>query len=75
MKMIRLIYSALLLMITIIGHSQDSPPFRNGNLSFEERISSLLGSLSLEEKISLLGYQSKAVSRLNIPAYNWWNEA
>ncbi len=73
--MIRLIFPALLLMITIVGQAQDSPPFRNKNLSVDERISSLLGSLSLEEKISLLGYQSKAVSRLNIPAYNWWNEA
>ena len=73
--MIRLIFPALLLMITIVGEAQDGPPFRNKNLSVDERISSLLGSLSLEEKISLLGYQSKAVSRLNIPAYNWWNEA
>ena len=31
--------------------------------------------LTLEEKISLLGFNSKAVPRLNIPAYNWWNEA
>jgi beta-glucosidase len=29
----------------------------------------------LEEKISLLGYNSKPVPRLGIPAYNWWNEA
>jgi beta-glucosidase len=31
--------------------------------------------LTPEEKISLLGYRSKAVERLGIPAYNWWNEA
>lgn len=35
----------------------------------------LLGRLTLEEKISLLGYGSKPVPRLGIPAYNWWNEA
>lgn len=41
----------------------------------ETRAQSLLGQLTLEEKISLLGYNSKPVDRLHIPAYNWWNEA
>ncbi|HEX2606047.1 MAG TPA: glycoside hydrolase family 3 N-terminal domain-containing protein, partial [Flavisolibacter sp.] len=29
---------------------------------------------TLQEKIALLGFRSKAVPRLGIPAYNWWNE-
>lgn len=49
--------------------------FRNQSLSIDERVNDLLHQLTLEEKISLLGYQSKAVERLGIPAYNWWNEA
>src|SRR6266581_2657385 len=49
-------------------------PFRNDQLPVSERINDLLGRLTLEEKISLLGYNSKAVPRLGIPAYNWWNE-
>ena len=49
--------------------------FRNQSLSSDTRIKDLLKRLTLEEKISLLGYQSKAVRRLGIPAYNWWNEA
>lgn len=49
--------------------------FRNESLSIDERVNDLLHQLTLEEKISLLGYQSKAVEHLNIPAYNWWNEA
>ncbi|MFZ4542474.1 MAG: glycoside hydrolase family 3 protein, partial [Saprospiraceae bacterium] len=28
----------------------------------------------MEEKISMLGFRSAAVNRLQIPAYNWWNE-
>jgi beta-glucosidase len=35
----------------------------------------LLSRLTLAEKVSLLGYRSKAVDRLSVPAYNWWNEA
>ena len=50
-------------------------PFRNPSLSIDARVTDLLGKLSLEEKISLLGYRSKAVPRLGIPSYNWWNEA
>ncbi|HEY8388985.1 MAG TPA: glycoside hydrolase family 3 N-terminal domain-containing protein [Parasegetibacter sp.] len=53
----------------------DLLPFRNPALSIEERTKDLLGRLTLEEKVSLLGYRSKAVERLGIPAYNWWNEA
>lgn len=51
------------------------PAFRNQQLSIETRVADLLKQLTLEEKISLLGYRSKEVARLGIPAYNWWNEA
>src|SRR6185436_11531391 len=47
----------------------------NTQLPIETRVKDLLGRLTLEEKISLLGYRSAAVPRLEIPAYNWWNEA
>jgi beta-glucosidase len=52
-----------------------TPIFRNSNEQVENRVKDLLGRLTLEEKISLLGFRSKAVERLDIPAYNWWNEA
>ena len=40
----------------------------------DERVNDLVSKLTLEEKVSLLGYNSKAIPRLGIPAYNWWNE-
>jgi beta-glucosidase len=49
--------------------------FQKPSLSTDTRVADLLKQLTLEEKISLLGYRSRAVSRLGIPAYNWWNEA
>ncbi len=48
--------------------------FRDCNLSIEERAKDLLTKLTLEEKIALLGFNSPAIDRLQIPAYNWWNE-
>ena len=35
----------------------------------------LVAQMSLEEKASQLRYDSPAIPRLGIPAYNWWNEA
>ena len=49
--------------------------FRNASLPIEQRVDDLLAKLTVDEKISLLGYNSKAIERLGIPAYNWWNEA
>ena len=34
----------------------------------------LVSKMTLEEKASQLKYDSPAIDRLNIPAYNWWNE-
>ena len=34
----------------------------------------LIDSLTLDEKVSLLGTSSPGVGRLGIPAYKWWNE-
>ena len=30
--------------------------------------------MTLREKISQMVHQSRGISRLGIPAYNWWNE-
>ena len=62
--------------ISLSGQAQESRSlFRDEREPMESRVKDLLGQLTLEEKISLLGYRSKAVPRLGIPAYNWWNEA
>jgi beta-glucosidase len=55
--------------------SQKQYNFRNASLPLEARVNDLLKQLTLEEKISLLGNNSKPVDRLDIPAYNWWSEA
>ncbi|TCD28339.1 glycosyl hydrolase [Pedobacter psychrodurus] len=49
-------------------------PFQNSTLPTEVRVDNLVGLLTLEEKISQMVNNSPAIKRLNIPAYNWWNE-
>jgi len=49
--------------------------FNNQNLPLKKRVQDVLKQLTLPEKVSLLGFNSKEVLRLGIPAYNWWNEA
>lgn len=39
-----------------------------------ERAHELVGLMTLEEKVSQLRYDAPAIPRLNVPAYNWWNE-
>ncbi|MGD1818446.1 MAG: glycoside hydrolase family 3 C-terminal domain-containing protein [Pleomorphochaeta sp.] len=35
----------------------------------------LVKKMTIAEKISQMRYDSPAIERLNIPSYNWWNEA
>jgi beta-glucosidase len=49
-------------------------PFQNTSLSIDERVGALIKELTLEEKVGLMENKSKAVQRLEIPAYDWWNE-
>ena len=49
-------------------------PYLNTKLSFEERADDLLSRLTIEEKAELMRFDSPAIDRLGIPAYNWWNE-
>ena len=41
---------------------------------FREKAKSLVDSMTLEEAASQIRYDSPAIERLGIPAYNWWNE-
>ncbi len=54
--------------------AQTRPAYLDETQPIDTRVRSLISSLTIEEKASLMGYRSKAVPRLGIPAYNWWNE-
>ncbi|MCR4603469.1 MAG: glycoside hydrolase family 3 C-terminal domain-containing protein [Prevotella sp.] len=55
--------------------AQDKYPWQNTELSRTERVESLLGMLTPDEKVGLMMNKSISVDRLGIPSYNWWSEA
>lgn len=50
------------------------PIYKDPSKSMEERIACLINQMTLEEKISQMINESKAIPRLDIPEYNWWSE-
>ena len=50
----------------------DHPAYLNTALPAEQRTADLVHRMTVEEKVSQLVNQSRAVPRLNIPAYDWW---
>lgn len=51
------------------------PLYLNEERSFEERARDLVSRMTTEEKVSQMLFNAPAIERLNIPRYNWWNEA
>lgn len=51
-----------------------SVPYKNPALRVEERASDLVARMTLEEKTSQMMNSAPAIERLDIPAYDWWNE-
>jgi beta-glucosidase len=50
-------------------------PYQDPSLGLEERITDLISRMSLSEKIGQMMNENPSVERLEVPAYNWWNEA
>ncbi len=72
----RFLVIACLLPVLLPARSQNyTYPYLDPTVPVDLRIDDLVGRLSLEEKASLMLYNSPAIGRLGIPAYNWWSEA
>ncbi|XP_058081215.1 probable beta-D-xylosidase 5 [Magnolia sinica] len=50
-------------------------PFCNTSLPLADRAKDLVSHLSLQEKVEQLVNKATGVSRLGVPAYEWWSEA
>jgi beta-glucosidase len=49
-------------------------PFQDHKLPMEQRVEDIVSRLTLEEKVAQMLNATPAIPRLNIPAYDWWNE-
>ena len=67
--------AALICVDGLWSQSSDQPAYLNPALPAEQRAADLVHRMTVEEKVTQLVNQSRAVPRLNIPAYDWWSEA
>jgi beta-glucosidase len=70
LKKIILMAAGLFVLQTLTAQIEGA----DGKHIFKERVSALMAKLTVEEKIDLLCAKAPAIPRLNIPAYDWWNE-
>lgn len=64
----------LLFVVFSVSQSQAQNIFQDPKYTIEERVNDLVTKMTLDEKISQMVNNSPAIKRLDIPAYNWWNE-
>ncbi|HYQ56355.1 MAG TPA: glycoside hydrolase family 3 C-terminal domain-containing protein [Draconibacterium sp.] len=64
----------LIFCVFVVFAQNENLDFLDPSLPLEERVDLLLSQMTLQEKIDQLEYTSKAVDRLQVPEYNWWNE-
>ena len=72
-----LVMSVAVEFSALAAHGQEAAklPYMNFSLSPEARAADLVQRMTLDEKASQLVNQARAISRLGVPAYDWWSEA
>lgn len=70
-KQCLLFFSAWSTVVLLYGQQA---VYQNSAKPIETRVNDLLSRLTLEEKIGQMNYNSPAIPRLQMDAYNWWNE-
>jgi beta-glucosidase len=66
---------ALLSVGRLWSQSSEHPAYMNPALPAQQRAADLVHRMTVEEKVSQLVNQSRAVPRLKVPDYDWWSEA
>ena len=67
--------STAFLCLLGMAAAQQKQAWLDTNLAPEQRATALVKQMTLDEKVSQLVNQARAIPRLNIPAYDWWSEA
>lgn len=75
MKFILKLFLCVCLTIPFAGFAQNQKyPFQNPKLDFNTRVNDLVSRMTLEEKVGQMLNAAPAIPRLDITAYDWWNE-
>lgn len=69
-------YSFLLLIGVLFPTliSAQPYPYQDPTLSIEQRSKDLVSRMTLDEKVAQMMHAAPEIERLQLPAYNWWNE-
>jgi len=65
----------LLILAGLLNSANAQSIYLDPSKPLDERVKDLVSKLTLEEKVYQMMNSSPAIPRLNIPAYDWWNEA
>jgi beta-glucosidase len=73
----RLLISIFIVLAVRGLYAQDTaqPAYLNQSLPPQQRAADLVHRMTVEEKVTQLVNQSRAVPRLNVPDYDWWSES
>ena len=70
-----LLFVSFLLCNPLFAQEPDSKPlYLDYTQPVEKRVDDLVSRMTLEEKVSQMVNSAKAIPRLQIPEYDWWNE-
>jgi beta-glucosidase len=73
---LRLLSIVIILAVSALyAQNTEQPAYLNRTLSPQQRAADLVHHMAVEEKVSQLVNQSRAVPRLNVPDYDWWSES
>jgi beta-glucosidase len=76
LKLNRLVMALICFIPSVLfGQQQSVAPYLDPNLAPERRAADLVSRMTLEERVFQMQSTAPAIPRLNVPAYNWWNEA
>ena len=67
-------FAACLFALALTSAAQTQPAHRNPALTPADRAADLVGRMTLEEKSLQMVNGAAAIPRLNVPAYDYWNE-
>jgi len=59
----------------LCSQSSEQPVYMNPALPAEQRAADLVHRMTVEEKVTQLVNQARAIPRLKVPFYDWWSEA